>query len=572
MVLTQTRASPRDPPKFPAAQLFLLALVRLAEPIAITSIFPFAWKLVLHFHVGDKSNASFYAGIIISAFSLAEAISGMFWGGLSDRIGRKPVLLMGCFGTTLSLIVVGFSQNFWMALLGRILGGALNGNIGVIQTMVGELVTNPKHEPKAYAIMPFVWSIGTILGPSIGGYFAEPATNFPKVFPSNGLFGKFPYLLPNLICAGLMLISILAGYFFLIETHPDMQPWSTVEDLQETTAETPLVPAQAGPTTAAVNLTQGESYGTFNAVSEEVVEEDWNINPDGTSRSTSPHSAPKQKWLTKRVLMLTVALGIFTYHSMTYDHLMPIFFQDERVPASGRIMNMFRVAASENGSLAGGLGLSVQETGVIMSFNGIIALVVQGVIFPIIASWLGIWKTFIITAIGHPLAYFIVPFLALLPENLMYPGIYGCLAVRNFFSILAYPVLLILIKEASLGPKCLGKINGLAASTGAGCRTIASPIAGFLYGVGQRIDFTAIAWWASAAVALIGTIQAFFINRVKDGPHHEVRPAEPFDFMPHHEREHRQSIVHIKVTNEDPDSGYSTADEETPFASRVHQG
>lgn len=53
---------------------------------------------------------------------------------------------MGCFGTVASLLIVGFSMNFWFALLGRFLGGALNGNIGVIQTMVGELVTNPKHE------------------------------------------------------------------------------------------------------------------------------------------------------------------------------------------------------------------------------------------------------------------------------------------------------------------------------------------------------------------------------------------------------------------------------------------
>ena len=116
---------------------------------------------------------------------------------------------------------------------------------------------------KAYAIMPFVWSIGTILGPSIGGFFAEPAANFPSMFPESGIFGRYPYLLPNLICAGLMLVSILAGYFFLIETHPDMQPWSTPEDLQESNAETPLMPAQAGTTTAAVNLTQGESYGTL---------------------------------------------------------------------------------------------------------------------------------------------------------------------------------------------------------------------------------------------------------------------------------------------------------------------
>ena len=52
-----------------------------------------------------------------------------------------------------SLLVVGFSANFWMALFGRFIGGALNGNIGVIQTMVGELVVNPKHERKLRAAL-----------------------------------------------------------------------------------------------------------------------------------------------------------------------------------------------------------------------------------------------------------------------------------------------------------------------------------------------------------------------------------------------------------------------------------
>lgn len=53
---------------------------------------------------------------------------------------------MGCFGTISSLLVVGFSCSFWVALAGRVLGGILNGNIGVIQTMVGELVQSPQHE------------------------------------------------------------------------------------------------------------------------------------------------------------------------------------------------------------------------------------------------------------------------------------------------------------------------------------------------------------------------------------------------------------------------------------------
>lgn len=112
--------------------------------------------MVKDFHMDDGINASFYAGILISAFSLAEALTGMFWGGLSDRLGRKPILLSGCIGTMVSLILVGIAPNFWIALAARALGGALNGNIGVIQTMVGELVKRPEHERESMILALYV--------------------------------------------------------------------------------------------------------------------------------------------------------------------------------------------------------------------------------------------------------------------------------------------------------------------------------------------------------------------------------------------------------------------------------
>ncbi|KAI9704005.1 MAG: hypothetical protein M1820_005626 [Bogoriella megaspora] len=532
MLLTQQKRTPRDPNKFPTTQLFLLALVRLAEPIALTSIFPYAWKLVLDFGVGSRDNASFYAGILISAFALAEAVTGMYWGGLSDRVGRKPVLLLGCIGTTISLLVLGFASNFWIALFGRALGGFLNGNIGVIQTMVGELVHNPEHEPKAFAVMPFVWSIGTIIGPTIGGYFANPADNFPSTFSEEGLYGRFPYLLPNLICAALLLVSIVLGYALLEETHPDMQPWSTQEDLDNSVAETPLMATAGATTNAAVDL-RCESYGTFNAVD---IEEDqeWIVKADGRPGSIS--SASSTKVFSKRVMMLIGALGIFTYHSMTYDHLLPIFFQDKKVE---------EYSSSSISSLAGGLGMSTQQVGVILSVNGLIALFIQAVIFPWVAAWLGVWKTFIMVTIGHPIAYFIVPYITVLPPNSVYAGIYACLTIRNFFSILAYPVILILIKEASPSPSCLGKINGLAASTGAAARTIASPIAGSFYDLGIKINFTALAWWISALVAIIGAIQAFFIHR-DPNKHSHVRAAAPCRLTVPEDTK-KNGIVHIVV-------------------------
>lgn len=102
--------------------------------------------MVRDFNIGDKNSASFYAGILISSFALSEALTGMFWGSLSDRVGRKPVLLVGCAGTMISMLMMGFATSFWVALVGRSLGGILNGNIAVIQTMVGELVKRPEHE------------------------------------------------------------------------------------------------------------------------------------------------------------------------------------------------------------------------------------------------------------------------------------------------------------------------------------------------------------------------------------------------------------------------------------------
>lgn len=252
----------RNPDAFPTLQLFLLAIVRLAEPIALTSIFPYAWALVKRLQIGNEEDASFHAGLLISSFSLAEALMGMYWGGLSDRIGRKPVLMLGCVGTMLSMVMVGFASNIWIALLGRAIGGLLNGNIGVIQTMVGELVTKPEHEPRAFSVMPFVWSIGTIIGPCIGGTFADPHESWPNAFPKGGLFDRFPYLLPNLLCAALLLISIILGFLLLDETHPDMQPRMSLPADTYVSEETPLIETSDAMKRPAVDL-RAETYGTL---------------------------------------------------------------------------------------------------------------------------------------------------------------------------------------------------------------------------------------------------------------------------------------------------------------------
>jgi MFS family permease len=186
------------------------------------SIFPYVYHMVESFHVTDNDQKiALYAGMITSAFTFAEFSAGMFWGRMSDRIGRKPVLVMGLIGTAISMVAFGFAPNLATAMIARALGGLLNGNIGVLQTTVAEIVTVKEHQPRAYSIMPFVWCLGSIIGPAMGGALAQPCVNYPWLFSRNTLFDRFPFLLPNLVCIVVLMCGIVVGFLFLEETHPE---------------------------------------------------------------------------------------------------------------------------------------------------------------------------------------------------------------------------------------------------------------------------------------------------------------------------------------------------------------
>ncbi|KAJ3522303.1 hypothetical protein NMY22_g11950 [Coprinellus aureogranulatus] len=172
----------------PKLQIGIILLLQLCEPLCSMSIYPYINELVSTLDIvkGDEKKVGYYAGLIESLFFATEAMTVLQWSRASDRLGRKPILLLGLIGTLLSILFFGLSTTFGALVLSRCLCGLLNGNIGVMKSAMGEL-TDSSNRAEAFALLPVVWAAGASFGPLLGGSLARPADRFPDTVFSAGI-------------------------------------------------------------------------------------------------------------------------------------------------------------------------------------------------------------------------------------------------------------------------------------------------------------------------------------------------------------------------------------------------
>lgn len=206
----------------PWRQFGIILFLQLAEPLTSQVISPLAPQLIRDIGIthGDETKVGYYVGLLHSLFFAAQALTVLHWSRISDRIGRKPVLLTGLFGLSLSMYCFGLSKTFMGLVLSRALSGALNGNIGVTKSMMAE-ITDETNLAHAYAYTPIAWSSGSTLGPLIGGFLFRPADRFPDVFGHVKFLREYPYFLACAIPATFTVIAWIATFLFLKETLPN---------------------------------------------------------------------------------------------------------------------------------------------------------------------------------------------------------------------------------------------------------------------------------------------------------------------------------------------------------------
>ncbi|KAI0432538.1 major facilitator superfamily domain-containing protein [Xylaria sp. FL1042] len=512
-------------PPFPSRQLLVLAICRICEPIAFMGIFPYVYFMIEDFHVtDDASRISFYAGMVTSAFTFAEFSTGILWGRLSDKIGRKPVLLTGLAGTALSVLVFGFAPNLTVALLARAIGGLLNGNMGVLQSTVAELVTAKEHQPRAYTIMPVVWCLGSIIGPMIGGALARPCISYPGLFSPGTIWDRYPYLLPNLFSAFVVLIGVINGFLFLEETHAQKkmqrdrglelgdwilskftgfrkctEPRDEKAKLSDRDEMRPLLDHDEQLPTYRTNENTPVNSPRLRSSSVAT------ITPDSLDLNQAKDyvGVGISQTFTRPVVLNIISFGILAFHTMTFDQLLPVFLAT--APPKDKMETSLPF------KFVDGFNLDSKTVGIILSIQGAYQLLINMFLVPRVLRRFGALRSFRFIVVAYFLLYLVTPYLVLLPPAYRMVGLAVVLAWKCTFSTIVYPSNAILTADSAPSRLALGTINGVAASTASLCRAFGPTISGILYSIGLKSGYSGLAWWSTALVAIGGAVAGLLI-------------------------------------------------------------
>jgi MFS transporter, DHA1 family, tetracycline resistance protein len=179
-------ASPRRSPLLP---IFLIVMV---DVLGLTIILP-----LLPFYAERLGASPTLVGLLVSTYAACQLIAGPVLGQISDRTGRRPLLLVSQLGTFIGFLILAWAGSLWVVFLSRVIDGLTAGNLSLAQAYISD-VTKPEERAKSFGVIGVAFGIGFLIGPAISGYLST-----------------YSYQFPIFAAAALSATSILSTYFLL---------------------------------------------------------------------------------------------------------------------------------------------------------------------------------------------------------------------------------------------------------------------------------------------------------------------------------------------------------------------
>src|SRR5512140_3461880 len=178
-------------------RLFSIILVVFIDLLGFSLILP-----LLPYYAETFKTSETVTGVLIASYALMQLIGAPILGRLSDRFGRRPILLLSVCGTFLGFLLLGFANALWMLFASRILDGLTGGNLSVAQAYISD-VTDAKNRARGLGMIGAAFGLGFIIGPAAGG-----------------LLSQWGYHVPAFAAAGLSFVNLILIYFWLTESLP----------------------------------------------------------------------------------------------------------------------------------------------------------------------------------------------------------------------------------------------------------------------------------------------------------------------------------------------------------------
>ena len=176
----------------PGRTLFFIVLIDL---IGFGIVLP-----LLPAQAAEFSSSETAIGALVASFSLMQFILAPWWGKLSDRIGRRPVLLLGLASSAVSYVIFALAGDYWVLLFSRVLAGGLGATVNVAQAYLAD-ITAPERRSRAMGLIGVAFGLGFIIGPALAALTSHAGA-----------------MVPGLTAAGFCLVSLVIGWRFLPET------------------------------------------------------------------------------------------------------------------------------------------------------------------------------------------------------------------------------------------------------------------------------------------------------------------------------------------------------------------